>query len=66
MNGRKQVNEKVIDKQSFVNRGSSTDYLKEGYVIVFDFIQKRYVGKVVAATITILDRKAPDKERKRN
>ena len=66
MNERKQVNEKVIEKQSFVNRGSSTDYLKEGYVIVFDFIQKRCVGKVVAATITILDRKAPDKERKRN
>ena len=60
------MNEKVIEKQSFVNRGSSTDYLNEGYVIVFDFIQKRCVGKVVAVTILILDRKAPDKEWKRN
>ena len=38
VNERKQVNEIVIVKQSFVNRGSSTDYPKEGYVIVFDFI----------------------------
>ena len=66
VNERKQVNEIVIVKQSFVNRGSSTDYPKEGYVIVFDFIQKRCDGKVVASNITIIDRKAPDKERKRN
>ena len=62
VNDRKHVKEIVIEKQSFVNRGSSAEYPKEGDVIEFDVIQKRCDGKVEAANITILDRKVPDEE----
>jgi len=62
VNDRKQLKEIVIEKQSFVSRGSSTEYPKEGDFIQFDVIQKRCDGKVEAANITILDRKTPDEE----